>query len=101
MTVKPAKVSGVSLTYDAAKYKLLVKWKTVKSSGGYEIEYSSNADFKDSQVVKVTKLSKDNVYITVLDSEKTYYVRIRSYKKVSKKIYYSDWSKVKKINLKK
>ena len=35
-----------------------------------------------------------------LKSKKTYYVKIRSYKKVGKKKYYGAWSKVKKVKIK-
>lgn len=67
-----------------------------KSVSGYEIVYSSNRSFagKKLKVIKNAKMSK--VTISKLQ-KKTYYVRIRSYKKVNGKIYRSVWSKVKKI----
>ena len=36
----------------------------------------------------------------VLSGKRTYYVRIRSWKKVGKNVYYSGWSKAKKVKIK-
>ena len=38
--------------------------------------------------------------ITKLTSKKTYSVRVRAYKKINGKVYYGNWSKVRKIKVK-
>jgi hypothetical protein len=48
-------------------------------------------------ISKNTTISKK---ITGLKAKKTYYVRIRTYKKVDGKTYYSSWSKASKVKTK-
>ena len=42
-----------------------------------------------------------NIVIEKLKGNKKYFVRIRAFKKVRGKTYYSDWSKVKNVKVKK
>lgn len=66
---------------------------------GYQIKYSRNSSFSKSNKISVsgTKLSKT---ITELTSGKIYYVKIRAYKKVNGKKYYSSYSKAKNCTTK-
>lgn len=84
------------------KKKITVKWKTQKTqTDGYEIQYSTTKKFNKSvKTKKVTGAGKKSVTIKKLKAGKLYYVRIRTRKKVGTKVYYSKWSKAKKIKTK-
>lgn len=80
------------------KKKLIVKWKKQKqSTNGYQIQYSTSKKFttKKTKIKKITKNTTTQSTISKLKSKTKYYVRIRTYKKVQGKTYYSTWSKVK------
>ena len=79
---------------------VFVSWQKNKTVDGYQVQYSTNKNFKKS--VK-TKKVKDNGTISTtigLKKNKTYYFRIRSYKKVGKKTYYGSFSTIKKVKVK-
>ena len=56
------------------------------------------ASAKTVTISKNTTLSKK---ITKLKAKKTYYVQVRTYKKVGSKKFYSSWSTKKKVTTKK
>ena len=97
--LKPAKTSFKKLT--AGKKKITLKWKKqTKNTTGYIIQYSTNKKFKKAKSVTVKKNKTVKKVIKKLKSKKKYYFRIRTYKKVGKKKYYSAWSKKKSITIK-
>ena len=103
---KPAKVTVKKTTLKSAKNakgkKLVVKWKKNTAGNGYQIQYSTSKKFAKGNKTKTISKSKTTSYtIKKLKKKKTYYVRIRTYKKVSEKTYYSEWSSVKKVKIKK
>ncbi|MFR8616242.1 MAG: fibronectin type III domain-containing protein [Anaerostipes hadrus] len=51
---------------------------------------------KESKTKTISKNKTTSYTIKKLKKKKTYYVRIRTYKKASGKTYYSGWSSVKK-----
>ena len=80
--------------------KIEVTWKKQKGVTGYEVQYSTNKDFKKGvHTKKVTGAAKVKVTIKGLKKNKKYYVRIRAYKKVDGKKYVSKWSKKKSIKI--
>ena len=80
--------------------KMLVKWKKNTSGNGYQIQYSTSSKFaKGNKTKTISKNSTTSSTISKLSKNKTYYVRIRTCKKVAKKIYYSGWSTVKKVKI--
>ena len=94
---------GTSLSkLKKGKKKITVKWKTQKTqTDGYEIQCSTKKKFNNSvKTKKVTGAGKKSVTVKKLKAGKLYYVRIRTWKKAGSKIYYSKWSKVKKIKTK-
>lgn len=97
VTVKQPKIRKVKRS---KKRQITVYWKKDKSVSGYQIQIADNK--KMSKGKKTISVSKKKTSYTVkkLKSRKTYYVRIRSYKKVKGKIYYSHWSKIKAIKVK-
>ena len=102
----PAKVTVKKTTLKSAKNakgkKLVVKWGKNTAGNGYQIQYSTSKKFAKGNKTKTISKNKTTSYtIKKLKKKKTYYVRIRTYKKVSGKTYYSGWSSVKKATIKK
>lgn len=91
----------------AAKKAFTVKWKKQATKmatspiTGYQIQYSLNSKFKTgNKLVTVKGYTNLSKKISKLKAKKVYYVRIRTYKTVSKKNYYSGWSKTMKVKTK-
>lgn len=97
---QPKGVSLVSVTNQKGK-KLKVTWKKNAAATGYEVQYSTSSKFKSAKKGKIKKASTTSTTISKLTKGKKYYVRIRTYKTVSGKNYYSGWSKVKSATVKK
>lgn len=94
----PKSVALTSLK--AGKQSLTVKWKNGSGIDGYEIEYGLKKDFKGAKKITVWKAKSTEYEIKKLKAKKTYYVRIRAFKKVKGKKYYSEWSNVLKKKIK-
>ena len=78
-----------------------IKWKKKTNIAGYQIQYSTNSKFKKGKkTIKIKKAKTVSKKITGLKPSKKYYVRIRTYKIVNKKTYYSSWSKKKNVTTK-
>ena len=96
--INPKGTSLSSLT--VAKKSLKVKWKKQSSQvDGFQIQYGTSKKFSGAKTVYVSKSAATSATIKKLSAKKTYYVRIRSYKKASvdgsSKKLYSKWSNVK------
>ena len=78
--------------------KMTVSWKKVKNIDGYQLQYSTSSKFKTYKTKKI-KAGTLTKTISKLKKGKTYYVRIRTYKKESGKTYYSTWSKAGKVKI--
>lgn len=92
-------------TLKAGKKKLTAKWKKLTvQTNGYEVQYGLKKNFKGAKTKTVKKNKTISLTISKLKSNKTYYVRVRTYKnvKVNGKItkVYSSWSNVKRIKVK-
>ncbi len=94
-TVKAATISKVT----SVKKGFKVTWKK-QSVTGYEIQYSLKSNFKSAKTVKVTNYKTTSKSISKLTAKKKYYVRIRTYKKVGSKTFYSAWSSKKTVTTK-
>ena len=90
----------LSRAVSSARGKMTVSWKKASGAGAYQIQYSTSSSFKNAKKVKAGAGSAAKT-ITNLKKGKTYYVRIRSYKTVDGKKYYSGWSSKKKVKIKK
>lgn len=84
-----------------AKKKLTVSYTKNKSATGYQIQYSPSRSFSGRKNVTMKKSSAVRKTITRLSSGRRYYVRVRSYKVVNGKRYYSAWSATKSAVVKK
>lgn len=94
---------GTSLSKVTAQKKgFTVKWKKQAiQTTGYEIQYSTSSKFKGTKTVKNIKAKTTTKRISKLKAKKRYYVRIRTYKTVKGRKYYSGWSKSKRVITKK
>lgn len=98
---------GTSLkSIKAGKKSFTATWKKqTEETSGYQVQYAKDKKFTKS--VKTTTVSKSTTVKKVvkkLSAKKTYYVRVRTYKKVKigKNVekMYSGWSVMKKIKVK-
>lgn len=98
-TINPKDVKLSALT--AGKGKLNVSWeKGPGGISGYQLQYGLKKSFSDAKKVNISKASIVNGTIKNLKKGKTYYVRIRAFKKVGKTTYWSAWSEAKKAKVK-
>lgn len=95
IVVKASKINSVK-NYKGKKAKVTVK--KAASVTGYQIQYGTKKNFKGAKHVNTRKTSK---YLTKLAKNKKYYVRVRTYKTVDGKLYFSSWSGAKTVTIKK
>lgn len=98
--IKPARVNNFSVTMPKTK-TMKMTWQKDKTATGYEIYYSTKDSFakKYRKTVSITKNKTVSKTVKRLKTGKTYYVKIRSYKKVGSKKVYSDWSNVSTVTI--
>ena len=100
-TVFATNIPSTTITSVKAKSEAFtIKWKKKTNIAGYQIQYSANSKFKKgNKTIKIKKVKTLSKKITGLKPSKKYYVRIRTYKIVNKKTYYSNWSKKKSVTI--
>lgn len=95
-TPKVAKIKAVKVT--AGRNKLNLRWKKASGISGYQLQVSPKKTFKGARKITVKKSAKAYT-VKKLKSRKTYFVRIRAYKKYmsegKKKQAYGKWVTVK------
>ena len=101
-TINP---KGTSISKLSAKSKgFTATWKKqATQTTGYEIQYSTSSKFtsKITKTIKVTSAKTVSKTVSKLKASSKYYVRVRTYKTVSKTNYYSAWSKALSVKTKK
>ncbi len=83
--------------------KIKLRIKPVKGADGYEVAYSTNVNFRKAKT-KTVKMSSDKKIKKIkknLKKGKTYYVKVRAYKKSGSTKVYGKWSNIKKAKIKK
>ena len=100
VTVVPTKTALVSVTSPSAG-KMTVKWKKNAVGTGYQIQYSTSSKFTSPKYATITKNTTLSKTIGSLVKGKKYYVRIRTYKTVGSAKFYSGWSAVKAVTIRK
>ena len=99
-TIKPAKttITGTSRKSDS----VTLTWKKQKKeASGYQIQYATDRKFtKNAKTVVSKGTKKSSKKISGLSKKTTYYFRIRTYKTVNGKKYYSGWSKIETVKTK-
>lgn len=91
---KPTKISAKN----NKKKSVTLSWKKVKGATGYQIQYAANTAFAKKKL-KSTKKTK--LVIKKLKRKKTYSFRVRTYKLSNNVKVYSNWSKAKKVKIRK
>ena len=83
--------------------KLSMKWKKQSGVSGYQICYGTSSRFASGKTKKLTlkKASARSKVLKGLKIKKTYYVRIRAYRKYKGKTYYGAYSSKRKIRISK
>ena len=95
--IRPTSISKLS----AGKKYLKVTWKSLPAVvKGYQIQYATSSKFSKSKKATISNSNTTSKKISKLKSGKKYYVRVRSYKNVEGKKYYSKWSTAKSIKVK-
>ena len=88
--INPKAVS--KLTLKAGKNQLAASWKKGVGGVGYELQYGLKKSFAGAKKAKISKTATVRRTLKGLKAGKTYYIRIRAWKKVGGKTYYSAWS---------
>ncbi len=91
--ILPPKVSGLKVKAGAGK--LTVTWKKASGVNGYQLQYGTRKSLSGGTRITVAKPKAVSRTIRSLKSGVKYYVRVRSYKTVNGKKYYSKWSDTK------
>ena len=98
VTVNPTGTTFRSV-YNAKSQKLKAYWKKNSSVSGYQLQYGTSKQFTNCKTVTLKSANCTGAVRTKLRKGKTYYVRIRTYKKVGGKTYYSAWSKTRQVKI--
>lgn len=97
--ITTTKIVNVTLQVSTKK-GIALKWKRNKVAQGYKI-YRSNQKKKGFRCIKTIKKNKSTKWKdSNVKSGKTYYYKLRAYKKVGKKTYYSKYTKTLKAKAK-
>lgn len=103
VTPKPRTITAPSkptklLVKNNKKKSVTLSWKKVKGAKGYQIQYATNSAFAKKKL-KTTKKTK--MVIKKLKKKKIYSFRVRAYKLSNNVKVYGNWSKAKKVKIKK
>ena len=90
----------IKQTSNLASGSLKITYTRNSKATGYQIQYADNAKFSGAKAVGVTGYNNLSKTITGLQ-KKTYYVRIRSFKKSGGVVSYSNWSSAKSVSVRK
>ncbi len=91
--IRTPSTSGITRSENCIK----IKWKKVNGINGYQIQYSTNKEFKKAKKITIKSKTTTSKTIKNIGNSKKYYIRIRSYKKNKGKNIYSNWNKNKVI----
>ena len=89
--INPAKTTVSKLT-PAKKSITVVITKKATQVTGCQIQYSTSKTFSKATTKTISSYKTTKYTLKSLSAKKTYYVRVRTYKKVGNTTYYSGWS---------
>ena len=98
-TINPKGTSIKKLTAQKKAFKVQYNKQKTETTG-YQVQYSTSSKFKNAKTTTISKNKTTSTTIKKLSKKKKYYVKVRTYKTVSGKKYYSGWSKVKTVKTK-
>ena len=101
VSITPIRQSASALKSSKSR-QMTVSWKKDTRATGYQIMYSTDKKFrKNVKTVNIKKYKTTRCTVKKLARNKRYYVRVRSYKKVSGGKLYGSWSSTKNVKIKK
>lgn len=95
----PKKTTLKSVKKSGSK-KMKLTWKKVSGATGYQVYMSTKKKSGYKKVATIKKNKTVSYTKKSLKKGKTYYFKIRTYKKVGKTTYYGSYSNVKKLKMK-
>ena len=100
--IKVARTQVKKATKKKTAKKVKLTLKRIKGATGYKVQFSKTKKFKKVLVTKTVKKVKFTVNNKRLKNKKKLYVRVKAYKQVGNKKYYSSkWSVIKKVEMRK
>ncbi len=90
----PVSTTVSKLTAAKKKLSVVINKKSTQVTG-YQIQYSTSKKFNSAKTKNISSYKTTKVTLSGLSAKKTYYVRVRTYKKVGSTVYYSGWSTAK------
>ena len=101
VSITPIRQSVPALKSSKSR-QMTVSWKKDTRATVYKIMYSTDKKFrKNVKTVNIKKYKTTRCTVKKLARNKRYYVRVRSYKKVSGGKLYGSWSSTKNVKIKK
>ena len=97
--IYPKKQSVPSSAKFTSSKKIKVAWSKDTTATGYQVQYSTSSKFSKATTKWITS-NKTTSYSFSANVKNTYYVRVRSYKKVGKTYYYGSYSSGLKVTAK-
>lgn len=97
-TTRPQTITVRSISSPSSK-KVTLFWYRVNGSG-YQVQWSTTKDFSSNTKSVTVAQNINKSTFTTYQSKRTYYFRMRSYKKIAGKTVYSYWSTTQVIKVK-
>ncbi len=97
--INPATTKVSKLTAGKKSITVNITKKSTQVTG-YQIQYSTSKKFTSAKTKTISSYKTTKYTLKSLSAKKTYYVRVRTYKKVGSKTYYSGWSTYKYVKTK-
>lgn len=97
--INPQKTSVSKLKAGKKSITAAISKKTSQVAG-YQIQYSTSKTFSKAATKTISSYKTTKYTLKSLKAKKTYYVRVRTFKKVGSTTYYSGWSAYKYIKTK-
>lgn len=94
----PGKVSQESVSSEEGV--LDIKWTAQPNVKGYDIEYSKNKDFSDSEKKTVGDSKTTELTVKDLTPKDVFFVRIRAFAEINGETVYGEWSDTAEITVK-
>ena len=101
ITITVPDKTTLSMVTSPSAGKMKIVWKKNTTVTGYQIQYGLKSSFSGAKKATISKKSTVSKTIKSLKKGKKYYVRIRSFKTVGGKKYYSAWNAKKSVTIKK
>lgn len=81
------------------KNTLTLSWKKVTDANGYEVYQATKAKGKYKKIKTISKAKTTKLTVKKLKAKKTYYFKVRAYKKNGKQKLFGTYSKVLKVKM--